>query len=95
MENDAAKIAEILIMDIPIFSKIPTNVKEIKELLEHGLMKFDPKKFPNFSESKPRDLNEVLSWDGKYILTGTNVGNLKVLTYNEWGNLIKRENFYN
>ena len=91
-DNDV--IADVFLNEIIIFHIIPENPKEVKTLLENGLMDFKPENFPKFSEKKVTDLNEVLTWDDRFILVGTNVENLKIYNYQEWDKLIQRENFY-
>ena len=81
--DDIHEIAEKILTDIPVFKSIPENPKEVKTLLENGLMIFKPKIFPVFSKIKPHDLNEVLTWDDRFLLVGTKVENLKVYSYEE------------
>ncbi len=92
--DDIHEIAEKILTDIPVFKSIPENPKEVKTLLENGLMIFKPKIFPVFSKIKPHDLNEVLTWDDRFLLVGTKVENLKVYSYEEWNDLIIRENYF-
>ncbi|MFW1858392.1 hypothetical protein [Acinetobacter defluvii] len=93
--SDMNDIAAQLLARIPIFHKIPENPKEVKTLLENGLMDFKPDNFPKFSEKTPNnDLEEVLTWDDRFLLVGTDIENLKIYSVREWNDLIKRENFY-
>ena len=91
--NNASEITEQILARIPIFHKIPENPKEVKALLESGLMDFKPEIFPIFSKNKPNDLNEVLTWDDRFLLVGTKVENLKIYSLTEWDMLIEREDF--
>ena len=92
--DDIHEIAGKILTDIPIFHLIPENPKEVKTLLESGLMDFKPEILPVFSKNKPNDLNEVLTWDDCFLLVGTKVENLKIYSLKEWDDLIGRENFY-
>ncbi|QOW45681.1 MULTISPECIES: hypothetical protein [Acinetobacter] len=92
--SDVNEVAEQILKSIPAFHSTPENPKEVKTLLENGLMNFEPEIFPKFSETIPDDLNEVLTWDDRFVLVGTSVENLKIYTYKEWNELIERENFY-
>lgn len=92
--NNTSEITEQILAGIPVFHKIPENPKEVKTLLESGLMDFKPDFFPIFSKNKPKDLDEVLTWDDHFLLVGTKVENLKVYSLKEWSDLIGRENFY-
>lgn len=92
--DDINEVTERILKSIPAFHSIPENPKEVKALLESGLMDFKPKKFPKFSKKMPNDLNEVLTWDDRFLLVGTNIENLKIYSWKEWDELIERENFY-
>ena len=92
--SDMNDIAAQILARIPIFYSIPENPKEVKTLLENGLMLFKPEIFPVFSKIEPNDLNEVLTWDDRFLLVGTKVENLKNYSWKEWDDLIGRENFY-
>ncbi len=92
--DDVSEITEQILARIPIFHKIPENPKEVKALLENGLMDFKLGVFPIFSKKIPNDLNEVLTWDDRFLLVGTNIENLKIYSWKEWDELIGRENFY-
>lgn len=92
--SDFSEIVNQILINIPIFHLIPENPKEVKTLLENGLMDFKPEIFPKFSEKILGDLNEVLTWDDCFLLVGTSVKNLKIYSHKEWDDLIRRENFY-
>lgn len=92
--DDLDEIADKILNDIPIFHRIPENPKEVKTLLENGLIDFKPEKFPIFSANKIKDFNEVLTWDDRFLLVGTKVENLKIYSYKEWNDLIIRENHF-
>ncbi|AWL28519.1 hypothetical protein DJ533_08055 [Acinetobacter defluvii] len=91
--DDINEIVEQIFKNIPAFHLIPENPKEVKALLENGLMDFKPEAFPKFSEKIPSDLNEVLTWDDRFLLVGTNIENLKIYSWKEWDDLIERENY--
>lgn len=94
-EEPIGIVAEILTL-CPLFLMIPKNVKNLKELLEIGMiLEKHLFQLPKFSEIQPDDCREVLSWDGRYLLTGNKVENLKLYSYREWDELIQRENFFN
>ncbi len=84
------EIVEILV-NIPIFNKIPENVNQLKWLIDNKYWKLDENNMPSFSKKDILDDNEVLSWDELNILTGTNMYNMEVLTRKEWKSLCKRE----
>lgn len=92
--SDVSEVAEQILKSIPAFHSTPENPKEVKTLLENGLMNFKPETFPKFSEKILGDLNEVLTWDERFLLVGTSVENLKIYNHKEWNDLIRRENFY-
>ena len=92
--HDVSEITEQILKSIPAFHSIPENPKEVKTLLENGLMDFKPETFPKFSEKIPNDLNEVLTWDARFLLVGTNIENLKTYTLKEWEDLVQRENYF-
>ncbi|MEB6479134.1 hypothetical protein [Acinetobacter vivianii] len=88
------EIARKLIENIPVFHSIPENPKEIKHLLEVGIMHFNAILFPNFSNKELEDSREVLTWDDRFLLVGTQVNNLKLYSHEEWKALIDRENYH-
>lgn len=92
--DDINEISDKIITGVPIFNSIPENPKEVKILLENGLMDFKPDIFPIFSVKKLGDIAEVLTWDDRFILVGTHIENLKIYSHKEWDDLIRRENFY-
>jgi muconolactone delta-isomerase len=89
----SVEIVEQILTQCPLFSILPKNVRELKNLLEMGMIS-EQHLFllPKFSEISPHDCREVLSWDGRYLLTGNQIGNLKLYTYKQWEELIEREN---
>ncbi|MCH7336770.1 hypothetical protein [Acinetobacter sp. NIPH 2699] len=92
--SDRCEIASQLIESMPVFHSIPENPKEVQHLLEIGIMHFDAILFPKFSERKPEDCREVLTWDERFLLVGTQLNNLRIYSYDEWKALIHRENIY-
>jgi len=94
LDSDPHEIARKLIENIPVFHSIPENPKEIKHLLEVGIMHFNMILFPNFSNKELEDSREVLTWDDRFLLVGTQVNNLKLYSHEEWKALIDRENYH-
>ncbi|WP_111854238.1 hypothetical protein [Acinetobacter oleivorans] len=88
------EIASKLIKNIPVFYSIPENPKEVKHLLEIGIMHFNEILFPIFSNRTLEDSREVLTWDDHFLLVGTQLTNLKLYSHEEWSALIDRENSY-
>ncbi|NUF24553.1 hypothetical protein HUN23_17495, partial [Acinetobacter oleivorans] len=94
LDSEPHEIARKLIGNIPVFHSIPENPKEIKHLLEVGIMHFNTISFPNFSNKELEDSREVLTWDDRFLLIGTQVNNLKLYSHEEWKALIDRENYH-
>lgn len=92
--SEAREIASKLIKNIPVFYSIPENPKEVKHLLEIGIMHFNEILFPIFSNRTLEDSREVLTWDDHFLLVGTQLTNLKLYSHEEWNALIDRENSY-
>lgn len=92
--SEPHQIARKLIENIPVFHSIPENPREVKHLLEIGMMHFDACIFPKFSERKLEDDREVLTWDDRFLLVGTQLENLKIYSHEEWKALVNRENYY-
>ncbi|CAI3117560.1 hypothetical protein MWMV7_MWMV7_01022 [Acinetobacter calcoaceticus] len=92
--SEPHQIAKKIIERIPMFHSIPENPREVKYLLEIGVIHFDPKFFPKFSEIKLEDTHEILTWDDRFLLIGTRLNNLKIYSHEEWKDLIDRENYY-
>ncbi|WP_109440311.1 hypothetical protein [Acinetobacter haemolyticus] len=88
------QIACRLIEVIPVFHSLPENPREVKHLLDIGMMHFDVNICPKFSERKLEDGREVLTWDDRFLLVGTQLNNLKLYSHKEWNDLINRENYY-
>ncbi|NCU22444.1 hypothetical protein DZC41_02935 [Acinetobacter haemolyticus] len=86
----ACKLIEIM----PVFHSLPENPREVKHLLEIGIMDFDANFFPKFSERKLEDDREVLTWDDRFLLVGTQLENLKIYSHKQWNDLVNRENYY-
>ncbi|WP_338149637.1 hypothetical protein [Acinetobacter modestus] len=94
LDSEPHEIACKLIKNIPVLHSIPENPKEIKHLLEIGLIYFNPILFPCFSNKKLDDCREVLTWDDRFLLVGTQLKNLKLYSHEEWKALIDRENYH-
>ncbi|KKC45028.1 hypothetical protein [Acinetobacter sp. V2] len=92
--SEPREIASKLIKNIPVFYSIPENPKEVKYLLEIGIMHFNEILFPIFSNRTLEDSREVLTWDDHFLLVGTQLTNLKFYSHEEWNALIDRENSY-
>ncbi|HBU87354.1 MAG TPA: hypothetical protein DEF26_06880 [Acinetobacter sp.] len=92
--SEPREIASKLIKNIPVFYSIPENPKEVKYLLEIGIMHFNEILFPIFSNRTLEDSREVLTWDDHFLLVGTQLTNLKLYSHEEWNALIDRENSY-
>ncbi|RJE70186.1 hypothetical protein AMS70_11025 [Acinetobacter sp. JS678] len=92
--SEPREIASKLIKTIPVFYSIPENSKEVKHLLEIGIMHFNEILFPIFSNRTLEDSREVLTWDDHFLLVGTQLTNLKLYSHEEWNALIDRENSY-
>jgi len=92
--SELREIASKLIKNIPVFYSIPENPKEVKHLLEIGIMHFNEILFPIFSTRTLEDSREVLTWDDHFLLVGTQLTNLKLYSHEEWNALIDRENSY-
>lgn len=92
--SEPREIASKLIKNIPVFYSIPENPKEVKHLLEIGIMHFNEILFPFFSNRTLEDSREVLTWDDHFLLVGTQLTNLKLYSHEEWNALIDRENSY-
>lgn len=92
--SEPREIASKLIKNIPVFYSIPENPKEVKYLLEIGIMHFNEILFPIFSNGTLEDSREVLTWDDHFLLVGTQLTNLKLYSHEEWNALIDRENSY-
>lgn len=92
--SEPREIASKLIKNIPVFYSIPENPKEVKHLLEIGIIHFNEILFPIFSNRTLEDSREVLTWDDHFLLVGTQLTNLKLYSHEEWNALIDRENSY-
>ncbi|EXB27678.1 hypothetical protein J537_1252 [Acinetobacter baumannii 1437282] len=92
--SEPYQIACKLIEIIPVFHSFPENPREVKHLLEIGIMDFDANFCPKFSERKLEDDREVLTWDDRFLLVGTQLENLKLYSHEEWKALIDRDNYH-
>nr|WP_227554499.1 hypothetical protein [Acinetobacter courvalinii] len=94
LDSEPHEFARKLIENIPVFHSIPENPKDIKHLLEIGIMDFDANFCPKFSERKLEDDREVLTWDDRFLLVGTQLENLKLYSHEEWKAFIDRDNYH-
>jgi hypothetical protein len=46
---------------------------------------------PILSKKSLVDTDEVYSWDDKYVLTGTGINNIEMITIEHWNRIIKNE----
>ncbi|QER39878.1 hypothetical protein F2A31_09180 [Acinetobacter suaedae] len=92
--SEPHKIACKLIEIMPGFHSLPENPREVKHLLEIGIMYFNANIFPKFSERKLEDDREVLTWDDRFLLVGTQLENLRIYSHKQWSDLVSRENYY-
>ena len=74
-----------------LYTNYPENVKELKVLLEGRFWNLC-QTLPNFGGKTPEDMNEVLSWDEQYILVGTKLDNIAIMSKADWEELCQREN---
>ena len=74
-----------------LFTQMPESVRDLRFLLAHGYWGFIPEELPKFSGGRPRDSLEVLSWDMDYLLVGTTLENVDVVSRVEWDNISSRE----
>lgn len=78
-----------------VCANFPENVRELKDLLKGGFWALRPN-LPCFGGLPPDDINEVISWDNRFVLVGTKIDNLVVVSRDEWEELCKREqNWFN
>lgn len=90
----ADRISEELVKCF-IVTNYPENVKELKALLEGGFWSLCPN-LPCFGGQLPEDINEVISWDRRFVLVGTKLDNLSITSRDDWDELCKREqNWFN
>ncbi|MCP3923853.1 MAG: hypothetical protein GY714_14845 [Desulfobacterales bacterium] len=72
----------------------PTNVRDIEALLKKNCWKFDKDKIPKIGDYPPEDTREILSWDKKYVLTGTTIDNMCRVTRDKWSEICRREYWF-
>ncbi|MDN5565949.1 MAG: hypothetical protein L0G25_04025, partial [Psychrobacter sp.] len=85
-----AKIAELL-MSWQCLS-VPLKVKDIKRLILESYWTFDINILPKLSSDTPEDTRELISWDEKCVLTGTNKENMCVISREKWNKIILNGN---
>ncbi len=88
--NDIEFISEQLV-STPFLDNEPKSVKELYDLIKGEIWIFNKNLFPSFGGSCPKDRIEVLSWDLKNLLIGTNIDNMAVVSREEWDKLCERE----
>lgn len=74
-----------------LFTQMPESVKDLKFLLTQRFWTFIPGEFPKYGGVPPEDLLEVLSWDNDFLLVGTKLENIEVISRDEWDSLLTRE----
>lgn len=75
--------------------KEPKNVAEIMKLIKNGFWKFQIHEIPKLSTESPADIQELISWDKKCVLTGTNMDNMCVITREHWNKIVANETRFN
>ena len=88
--SDIKEIA-IKMSEAPVFQRVPENIRELYSLIKEGYWEFDGNSMPYFDGLAPDDCDEVLSWDKRYILTGTDAKNMSIVKRDEWDKICKRE----
>lgn len=70
--------------------EFPSNIKSMLRLIkdEYWLLSLD---LPILSEKYLVDTDEVYSWDDKYVLTGTSIKNIEMISIEHWDRIIKNE----
>ncbi|HEX9058683.1 MAG TPA: hypothetical protein VF941_00725, partial [Clostridia bacterium] len=71
----------------------PKSMKSMLRLIKEGYWLLKPS-LPVLSEKNLIDINEVLSWDDKYVLTGTSIENIDVITIEHWERIVKNEAWF-
>ena len=89
--NNIEFISEQLV-STPFLENEPKSVKELYDLIKGEIWSFNKGLLPNFGGNRPKDHNEVLSWDFKNLLVGTHSDNIAVVSRDEWDRLCEREN---
>ncbi len=89
--RSSAKIAKSM-ANSSMFNCVPENIRELNLLLTEKHWRFSTEDLPIFGGVPPADAREVLSYDDNYILAGTNLDTLSVLSRKEWDDLCQREN---
>lgn len=81
----------ISLANAPLFDKIPENVKELRPLMLDEYWEFKINEMPFYTGIKPTDSEEVLSWDDRYLLVGTNIENITLVSREDWDRLCNNE----
>jgi hypothetical protein len=72
---------------------MPEDVREILYLLGKESWSFSLL-LPYLSQKIPTDLDEIVSWDDDYLITGTTLENISLVSRDEWEEIKKRERWY-
>ena len=86
-----SKIAQAM-ANSPMFNSVPENIRELYSLLNEKKWRFSSEELPVFGGRAPGDAREVLSYDENYILAGTNLDTISVISRKDWDDLCQREN---
>ena len=73
--------------------EMPEDVREILYLLGKESWSFSLL-LPYLSQKIPTDLDEIVSWDDDYLITGTTLENISLVSRDEWEEIKKRERWY-
>lgn len=73
------------------FTKYPESVKDLFQLLKNGLWALTEVPLLSFGEARFDDFGEVLSWDGTNVLVGTSLGNIEIVSIDEWKRITNNE----
>ena len=71
----------------------PKDMKSMISLIKEGYWLLVPQ-LPKLSEKTLIDTNEVYSWDDKFVLTGTSIKNIDVITIEHWEKIVENEKCY-
>ncbi|XZZ40573.1 hypothetical protein ACJJIE_01740 [Microbulbifer sp. TRSA001] len=93
LDDDYWDVREIArhLSKIPVIVDYPKNVGELYNNFVQGLWVFSLSNVPSFGGEPPRDLEEVISWDQKNVLVGTEVSNMEIVPRETWDNICERE----
>jgi hypothetical protein len=86
-EGIASELSEWICLDFP------KDIKSMLSLIKEGYWLLNSQ-LPILSEKSMKDTNEVYSWDDKYVLTGTNIENIDMITIGHWERIVENEKCY-